>query len=178
MTDLATLPWPPAPIGTDRLVLREPEPRDRTAVVELLTSAEVNTYLGGPRPLDEIARTLPGAPEPRPGLFVVDLGGTMIGQVMLTENKGQRSLAAGRAELGYLFLPHAWGHGYAAEACTAALAWFDGALPAEPVVLATQTANLRSMRLAAKLGFVEAERFEAWGAAQWLGVRAPAAASR
>jgi hypothetical protein len=34
-----------------------------------------------------------------------------------------------------LFLPQAWGCGYAAEACAAALDWFTGALPGEPVVL-------------------------------------------
>jgi RimJ/RimL family protein N-acetyltransferase len=34
----------------------------------------------------------------------------------------------------------------------------------------TQTANDRSMRLAAKLGFTEVERFEEYGAEQWLGV--------
>jgi RimJ/RimL family protein N-acetyltransferase len=38
------------------------------------------------------------------------------------------------------------------------------------VVLFTQTANVRSMRLAAKLGFTEVERFEAYGAEQWFGV--------
>jgi RimJ/RimL family protein N-acetyltransferase len=74
------------------------------------------------------------------------------------------------AELGYMFLPEAWGCGYAAEACTAALDWFAGALPSEPVVLRTQTANDRSMRLAAKLGFTEVERFEEYGAEQWFGV--------
>lgn len=42
-------------------------------------------------------------------------------------------------------------------------------LPGEPVVLATQTANVRSLRLAAKLGFTEVERFEEWGAEQWKG---------
>ena len=47
--------------------------------------------------------------------------------------------------------------------------WLSGELPGEPVVLFTQTANARSMRLAAKLGFTEAERFEAWGAEQWFG---------
>jgi RimJ/RimL family protein N-acetyltransferase len=40
-------------------------------------------------------------------------------------------------------------------------------------VLATQTANTASMRLAAKLGFVEAERFHLWDADQWLGLRPP-----
>jgi len=76
----------------------------------------------------------------------------------------------GEAELGYLLLPEAWGCGYAAEACAAALGWFAGALPGEPVVLCTQTANDRSMRLAAKLGFTEVERFEEYGAEQWFGV--------
>jgi mono/diheme cytochrome c family protein len=52
-----------------------------------------------------------------------------------------------------MFLPEAWGCGYAAEACAAALHWFAGALPSEPVVLCTQIANDRSMRLAAKQGF-------------------------
>jgi RimJ/RimL family protein N-acetyltransferase len=38
------------------------------------------------------------------------------------------------------------------------------------VVLCTQTANDRSMRVAAKLGFTEVERFEEYGAEQWFGV--------
>ncbi|MGW6448444.1 hypothetical protein [Lentzea sp. NPDC055074] len=37
----------------------------------------------------------------------------------------------------------------------------------------TQTANLASMRLAAKLGFTEVGRFEGWGAEQWSGVWRP-----
>jgi hypothetical protein len=48
-----------------------------------------------------------------------------------------------------------------------------GALASEPVVLCTQTANDRSMRLAAKLGFTEVERFEQYGAEQWFGVWSP-----
>jgi RimJ/RimL family protein N-acetyltransferase len=77
--------------------------------------------------------------------------------------------AAGEVELGYMFLPEAWGRGYAAEACAAALDWFAGALPGEPMVLTTQTANDRSMRLATTLGFTEVDRFEAHGAEQWCG---------
>jgi RimJ/RimL family protein N-acetyltransferase len=98
----------------------------------------------------------------------------MIGQILLRRATGhRRPAAAGKADLGYLFLPRAWGFGYAAEACAAALDWFDGVLPGEPVVLTTQTANVGSMRLAAKLGFTEVERFQAWDAEQWLGLRSP-----
>ncbi|GGK21304.1 N-acetyltransferase [Streptomyces camponoticapitis] len=84
-----------------------------------------------------------------------------------------RAHLGGDAELGYMFLPDAWGRGYAAEVCAAALGWFTDALPGEPVVLCTQTANDRSMRLAAKPGFTEVERFEEYGAEQWFGARCP-----
>ena len=64
-----------------------------------------------------------------------------------------------------------------AEACAAALGWFAGAVPSEPVVLCTQTANDRSMRLAPKLGFTEVERFEEYDAEQGFGVWCPATAA-
>ncbi|MER7883167.1 GNAT family N-acetyltransferase [Streptomyces fimicarius] len=171
MPELGSVPWPPVPIATERLLLREPEARDRPAFVELLSSPEVGAYLGGARPRDELERAIPAAPARRSGLFVVDLDGAMIGQVTLTRDSGHLARAAGRAELGYLFLSQAWGYGYAAEACAAVLGWFAGAVPGEPVVLATQTANARSMRLAERLGFIEVERFEAYGAEQWFAER-------
>jgi RimJ/RimL family protein N-acetyltransferase len=109
---------------------------------------------------------------------VIDLDGAMIGMVTLdrrdAERPGHVRPDAGETELSYMFLymflPEAWGRGYAAEACAAALDWFIHALPSEPVVLCTQTANDRSMRLTAKLPFTEVERFEEDGAAQWFGV--------
>jgi len=98
----------------------------------------------------------------------------MIGIVTLDrrdpERKGHLRPEGGEVELGYMFLPEAWGCGYAAEAGAAALDWCAGALPGEPVVLSTQAAHDRSMRVAAKLGFAEVERFEDYGAEQWLGV--------
>ncbi|MFF3611376.1 GNAT family N-acetyltransferase [Streptomyces sp. NPDC002580] len=169
MTELGPVAWPPAPIRTERLVLREPEARDRAAAIELLASPEVGTYLGGAQPRDALERGMPGTPPGRPGLFMVELDGASIGKITLTRATGHIRQAAGETELGYLFLPEVWGRGYAAEACAAVLDWFAHALPGEPVVLATQTANVRSMRLAAKLGFVEVERFEAYGAEQWFG---------
>lgn len=177
MADLGSVAWPPAPIRTERLVLRESEARDRAAFVELFASPEVGTYIGGPQPRDELERTLSEAPGRRPGVFVVDADGAMVGIVTLDRRDADWPVrpAAGEVELGYLFLPAAWGHGYAAEASAAALAWFAGALPGEPVVLTTQTANGPSMRLAAKLGFAEVDRFEQYGAEQWFGTRTPAA---
>jgi RimJ/RimL family protein N-acetyltransferase len=158
-------------------VLREPVAGDRPAAVDLFSSPEVYAYLGGARPRDDVERGVPDVPGGRPGAFVVDLGGTMIGMVTLDrrdpDRPGHVREGGAEVELGYLFLPHAWGHGYAAEACAAALAWTGRALPREPVVLCTQTANLASIRLAERLGFVEVERFEEFGAEQWFGVRRP-----
>ncbi|GAA2294367.1 GNAT family N-acetyltransferase [Streptomyces hawaiiensis] len=177
MTELGPLDRPPAPLRTDRLVLRASEPRDRAAFIELFASPEVGTYVGGARPRDELERAVPEVPGRRSGLFVIDLDGTMIGMVTLdrrgAERPGHVRPEADEAELGYMLLPEAWGCGYAAEACAAALGWFADAHPGEPVVLCTQTANERAMRLAVKLGFTEVERFEEYGAEQWFGVRAP-----
>jgi RimJ/RimL family protein N-acetyltransferase len=178
MDELELATWPQEPIRTERLVLRGSEARDRSAFVELLASSEVHTYLGGPRPRDILERELPAVPEQWPGSFVVELDGAMIGQLLLRRAPmHQRPAAAGKVDLGYLFLPRAWGFGYASEACAAALDWLDGVLPGEPVVLTTQSANTGSMRLAAKLGFTEVERFVAWDAEQWLGMRPPVTAS-
>ena len=177
MTELGRVGWPPDPIRTERLVLREPEARDRAAFVELFASPEVGTYIGGARPRDELERALPEVPRRRPGFFVIEADGAMIGTIELNrrdaEHRSRVRPDAGEAELGYLFLPQAWGRGYAAEACAAALDWFADTLPGEPVALCTQTANDRSMRLAAKLGFTEARRYEEWGAEQWFGVWSP-----
>ncbi|MFJ6754510.1 MULTISPECIES: GNAT family N-acetyltransferase [unclassified Streptomyces] len=177
MTGLEHAAWPPVPIRTERLVLRASEARDRAAFIELFSSPEVGTYVGGPRPRAELERAVPAVPGRRPGFFVIDLDGAMIGMITLdrraAERPGHVRPEGGETELGYMFLPEAWGRGYAAEACTAALDWFAAALPGDPVVLCTQNANDRALRLAAKLGFTEVERFEEYGAEQWFGVWSP-----
>ncbi len=102
-----------------------PRPWDSAATIKLLTSPEVGLYIGGPRQRDEIERALPEVPEGRPGLFIIDLDGAMIGFITLLDRRdadrpGHVRPDGGEAELGYMFLPDAWGFGYAAEACAAA----------------------------------------------------------
>ncbi|MFC9293989.1 GNAT family N-acetyltransferase [Streptomyces sp. NPDC057011] len=174
MADLGRVVWPPAPLRTKRLVLRESVARDRATFIELFASPEVRTHLGGPRPRAELESAVPEVPGRRPGVFVVDHDGAMIGIVTLdrrdAERPGHVRPDAREAELSYMLLPKAWGRGYAFEACAAALAWFAGAFPGEPVVLCTQVANDRSVAVAVKLGFTEVERFEEFGAEQWFGM--------
>jgi RimJ/RimL family protein N-acetyltransferase len=178
MSDLEAGAWLSAPIRTERLVLRLPEPGDRATVVDLFTSPEVGAYIGGPRPREEFERSVPERPSRRPGLFVVELDGAMIGIVTLDrrdpDRPGHVRPEGSETELGYLFLPHAWGRGYATEACAAALRWCAEERPGEPVVLTTQVANGASLRVASKLGFTEVERFVEYDAEQWFGVRHPA----
>ena len=58
VAELGRVAWPPEPIRTERLVLREPEARDRAAIIELHASPQVGIYLGGPRPRDELEREM------------------------------------------------------------------------------------------------------------------------
>lgn len=170
--------WPPDPIRTVRLVLRQSEARDRAAMLDLFSSPEVGTFQGGARPRDEVESAMPEIPGRRPGFFVVELDGRAVGIVTLD----QRDLSSadcvhpetGRVELGYLLLPHVWARGYATEACRAVLKWFWRANPNEPLVLSAQVANVAPVRVAKKLGFIEFDRYEAYGATQWFGVLEPA----
>ncbi|MFJ6142916.1 GNAT family N-acetyltransferase [Streptomyces anulatus] len=177
MTEPGSDAWPPDPIGTARLVLRASEARDRAAFIELFASPEVGAHIGGARPRDVLERSVPEVPGRRWGFFVVELDEAMIGTITLDRRAAELAdhlrPDAGETELGYLFLPDAWGFGYAAEACVAALGWFAAARPGEPVVLCTRIANSPSMRLARRLGFAEVSRFEEYGAEQWLGAWSP-----
>ena len=71
-----------------------------------------------------------------------------------------------------------WGAGYALEACLALMTFAFEELHLLRLVTLTQPANLRSVRLAARLGFDLAPAPSAWPAAL-IGVRTnPAAGSR
>jgi hypothetical protein len=66
-TELGPVAWPPAPIRTERLVLRAPEARDRAPYIVLLASPEVGTYLGGPGRVTSLSARYLGRPSGGPG---------------------------------------------------------------------------------------------------------------
>jgi RimJ/RimL family protein N-acetyltransferase len=173
--DLGDVPWPPDPITTDRLILRSTREADRPSYIELLCREDVQRFLGGAHDRDEVTAAMPSVPGHRPGVFAVEAAGEFIGVVILDrrspERPGHVSESACEVEISYLFAPAWWGNGYATEACVAALAWADRYLASEPIVLCTQVANEASVRLAARLGFREVERFVEFDAEQWFGVR-------
>lgn len=165
--------WPLVPIRTARLVLRAPEARDREAFLDLGTDDEVNRHLGGGRDRAVLDAELPEVPADRPGQFVVEHDGELVGWIGLNRRDPSRPGAEHPdLELSWVSPVLSWGHGYATEAATAVLAWVDAVL-GEPVVVCTQVANTRSFALASRLGFTELARFEEFGAEQWFGVRHP-----
>ena len=169
---LAVDDWPLPPIRTDRLVLRAPAAADRDDFLDLGCDAEVNRHLGGGRDRAALEAELPEVPADRPAQFVMQHHGRFVGWMGLSRRevgRPGRGIAAD-LELSYVLPVSAWGHGYATEAGLAILGWADERF-GEPIVLCTQTANVRSLALAGRLGFVELERFEEFGAEQWFGVR-------
>jgi RimJ/RimL family protein N-acetyltransferase len=175
--DLANVPWPPAPIATGRLILRATEPTDRVGYIELFCDEEARRYLGGALDRAEVESAMPATPGQRPGVFAVELQDEFIGVVTIERRDPNRpghvSVSGVELEVGYLFLQSVWGNGYATEAVSAVLEWVDTHLPAEPIVLCTQTAHEASVHLAGRLGFQETARFTEYNAEQWFGVRHP-----
>ena len=175
MATLADVAWPPAPIATARLTLRTTEASDRIGYMELLTSEDVRRYLGGPMRREEVVRSMPEVPGRHPGVFAIELDGRFAGAVMVerrgSERPGHVHKEGNELEISFTLLPEHWGHGYATEAVGAILAWTEEAFPDEPVLLCTQLANTRALRLAKRLGFQHVETLKEFGAGQWLGVR-------
>jgi len=69
---LTDVVWPPAPLQTERLLLRPPEARDREEFLDLGSDDEVNRHLGGGRDRAVLDAAMPAVPADRPGQFVLE----------------------------------------------------------------------------------------------------------
>ncbi|MEV0027971.1 GNAT family N-acetyltransferase [Nocardia sp. NPDC050793] len=166
-------------IATDRVLLRKARDADRERLIQLQTDPEVWAYIGAPRLREDVEQRLDAIggtanATATPGHFVIadktteDLIGTFELKRRAADHPGHVTEDGEELELGYLMRRDAWGAGLAFEAATAALRAAADELPDQPVLIATQTANKRSLRLAARLGFQPVSTFEWFDAEQTL----------
>ncbi|MER5833288.1 GNAT family N-acetyltransferase [Streptomyces sp. NPDC002130] len=167
-------------IATPRLRLRKALDADRAGLIELQTDPQVRLHLGGPRPRGAVEQYFDAMGvahvTDKPGTFVVadrttdDLVGVLLIHRRPLDLPGHVTEEGGELELTYVLRRAAWGTGLAFEAAIAALRAAASELPDQPVLIVTQTANTRSLDLAARLGFRCVSTFEAYEAEQTLAV--------
>jgi RimJ/RimL family protein N-acetyltransferase len=162
----------------DRILLRESREADRERLIELRTDPEVGAHIGGHRQREDVERRIDEVGMDKlteaPGLYAIADKATdvFLGTVQLmraaADEPGHLAEGAEELELGYVLHRNAWGAGYAFEAATAVLRAAAAELPDQPVVVRTQSANARSLRLAARLGFRAVSTYVAYDAEQTL----------
>ncbi|MBB5915958.1 RimJ/RimL family protein N-acetyltransferase [Nocardia transvalensis] len=166
-------------IAAGRVLLRKARDADREGLIELRTDPEVGAYIGGPLLREGVEQYLDGIggaanATATPGTFIVADKTTdnLLGTVELKRRPadwpGHVADDGEELELGYLIRRDAWGAGLAFEAATAVLRAAANELPDQPVLIPTQTANTRSLRLAIRLGFQPVTTFEWFDADQTL----------
>lgn len=170
-------------IETERLLLRPAVVADRAAVIEMLTDPQVRAHLGGPKPVADAEADFDrelGAVTLAPGtgreysLAVSDRGSDhRLGTVSLAPRPAGRPghvrPGGEEWELSYVLRRSVWARGYGEEAAQALLTHVARREPPEqPVVAVTQSANVPSLRLAARMGFIEVETFAEFGVMQRL----------
>jgi RimJ/RimL family protein N-acetyltransferase len=151
-------------LTTERLVLRKPRLGDDLA--EFAGDDEVQRWIGGGAEPPEVVleRWIARWNRNGVGQFIVELDGQLIGRVgflVWDERSWETSaydLAGEHAvtELGWAILSRHWGHGYATEAALAARDW----LGAERLISLIHPDNVRSQRVAEKLGARPGQRVE------------------
>jgi RimJ/RimL family protein N-acetyltransferase len=148
-------------IETERLLLRRPTEADVESPPTWLADPEVMDWLGGLDPPTEVVRRWVDDWERFPsGKLLVELksDGALVGRVganYYDSRTWQRS-PAGEPELGWALAREHWGHGYATEAALAVREW----LRAPRVISLITAANVRSQRVAERLGATPGETIE------------------
>lgn len=151
-------------IVTERLVLRVPTRDDNLS--EFVADDDVQRWVDGlgENPADVIERWVRRWERDGIGPFAVELDGRLIGRVGFSvwDNRTWETSSfelAGEhveVELGWAILSEHWGRGYASEAARAARAW----LGRDRVISMIHPENVRSIRVAEKLGAKRTERVE------------------
>lgn len=150
-------------LTTARLTLRPFRASDLEVQATTLADPDVVRHLGGtPVSREETWRKMLGAPGMWAwfgfGYWAVERreDGAWLGQLGFGDFKrDMQPSIEGLPEMGWIFAPHAHGHGYASEAAASALAWADRTLNAAEIVAIIDPDNAPSIRVAEKSGFGE-----------------------
>ena len=166
--------WERIRLSTDRLCLRTPTPRDAEALYDLFADPDVMHGLGREpvsaleeaRPL--IEEGIDGWRTDGLGPFILETAAPdrhVVGQagLMVFETRGWTPSTwadAGRhaqPELGWALIRAHWGNGYATEAAAAIRDWAHECRSIDRLVSLITPDNVRSQRVAQRLGAIPAE---------------------
>jgi RimJ/RimL family protein N-acetyltransferase len=152
-------------IRTERLLIRKPQIEDAPGLLEAFADPEAMRYIG-----DGSTTDLAGAEEAVDrwlerwdawglGMFVVERAedARVLGRAgFLRWDPETWEIGGSETELGWGLAREHWGHGYATEAARALRDWALGEHGLNRLISLIQHENLRSVRVAEKLG----ERYE------------------
>ncbi len=159
---------------TDRLCLRTPTPRDADALYDLFTDSDVMHGLGkepvsAPEEARAIIQRWIGAwTTDGLGPFMIETAATnpqVVGQagLMIFDTRGwtpsswANAGSHGQPEPGWALIRAHWGHGYATEAAAAIREWAHEYRSIERLVSLISSDNVRSQRVAERLGAIPTE---------------------
>ncbi|MFI5362576.1 MAG: GNAT family N-acetyltransferase [Elusimicrobiota bacterium] len=149
-------------IRTPRLSARRIVPEDFDFILRMNQDARVMAFIGGPRSAEKtreyMSECLAQWDERGYGVYAVSdaASGDAIGRAGLRWRKVD---GAWETDLGYSFLPSAWGKGYSTEIGAALLEAAFATLGLESVIAFTMTTNAASRRVMEKLGFRREKEF-------------------
>jgi RimJ/RimL family protein N-acetyltransferase len=143
-------------VRTERLLMRRAEVRDLGPLHDVLSNAEAMRYWSTPPHASlhqsrEWLKEMMASPETESDDFVVEHEGHVIGKAGFWR----------LPEIGYIFHPDSWGRGLAFECLSALVDRAFLRFDFNSLVADVDPRNTASLRLLAKLGFVETGRAEA-----------------
>jgi RimJ/RimL family protein N-acetyltransferase len=167
--------WEELCLFTDRLCLRVPSSKDAEELYELFADAEVTHGLGG-EPVSTVDEVRAMIEEEMIGGWRTDGLGAFVLETVAAERQvvGQAGLmifdsrdwtpstwskagSHAQPELGWALAPAHWGHGYASEAAAAIRDWAFGQPEIDRLVSLITPDNVRSQRVAERLGATPTE---------------------
>ena len=168
-------------LETERLLLRPLQQDDLDLAIALWSDPEVTRYVAERTySVEEIAEEMPitvrRAAKGAVGIWCVlrktdgqQLGSCFLLPMPIEEDDTDWSrvqgddLPSGRIELGYTYIPTAWGHGYATEASRRLVRFAFEESPIQELYAAAESENAASMRVLIKSGFTPIGQLRAYG---------------